>query len=161
MVWIVGCWILYLQAVIQRTTDVSPAFLEHGSAEKIAVWAHANHDPNKQEVEFIFAWSGSELWTPIKYSRSKIKNKKPIAVDVLYDSYKSYLFITDDVIGADDTVPIQFAGNLLTSLCDVLQHMVKKILTHGSSIFTVHWTNAKIRDWRLQYGSKTTVSHGI
>ncbi len=39
--------ILYLRAVIQRTIDVSPAFLEHGSAEKIAVWAHANRDPNK------------------------------------------------------------------------------------------------------------------
>jgi hypothetical protein len=29
--------ILYSPAVIQRTVDVSPAFLEHGSAEKIAV----------------------------------------------------------------------------------------------------------------------------
>jgi hypothetical protein len=38
--------ILYLQAVIQRTIDVSPAFLERGTAEKIAVLAHANPDPN-------------------------------------------------------------------------------------------------------------------
>jgi hypothetical protein len=29
--------ILFSQAVIQITTDVSPAFLEHGSAEKITV----------------------------------------------------------------------------------------------------------------------------
>jgi hypothetical protein len=29
--------ILYSQAVIQKTIDVSPAFLEHGSAEKISV----------------------------------------------------------------------------------------------------------------------------
>jgi hypothetical protein len=29
--------ILYSQAGIQRTIDVSPAFLEHGSAEKIGV----------------------------------------------------------------------------------------------------------------------------
>jgi hypothetical protein len=29
--------ILYSQAVILRTIDVSPAFLEHGLAEKIAV----------------------------------------------------------------------------------------------------------------------------
>jgi hypothetical protein len=29
--------ILYLRTVIQRAIDVSPAFLEHGSAEKIAV----------------------------------------------------------------------------------------------------------------------------
>jgi hypothetical protein len=28
---------LYSQAVIQRTTDVSPAFLEHGSSEKTTV----------------------------------------------------------------------------------------------------------------------------
>jgi hypothetical protein len=28
---------LYAQAVIQRINDVSPSFLEHGSAEKIAV----------------------------------------------------------------------------------------------------------------------------
>ena len=29
--------ILYSQAAIQRTIDVSPAFLEHGSAKKIVV----------------------------------------------------------------------------------------------------------------------------
>ncbi len=29
--------IFYSWAIIQRTIDVSPAFLEHGSAEKIAV----------------------------------------------------------------------------------------------------------------------------
>jgi hypothetical protein len=44
--------ILYSRAVIQRTIDVSTAVFEHGSAEKIA---HANRDPNKQEVGFIFA----------------------------------------------------------------------------------------------------------
>jgi hypothetical protein len=44
--------LLYSQAVIQRTIYISAAFLEHGLAEKIAVWAHANRDPNKQEVVF-------------------------------------------------------------------------------------------------------------
>jgi hypothetical protein len=44
---------------------------------------YANREPNKQEVGFIFAWSGSELWSLVKYSRSKIKNLKHIAVDVL------------------------------------------------------------------------------
>jgi hypothetical protein len=29
--------ILYLQSAIQRTIDISPAFLEHGSAKKIVV----------------------------------------------------------------------------------------------------------------------------
>ncbi len=82
--------ILYSWAVSQRTIDVSPAFLEHGLAEKIAVWAHANRDPNKQEVGFIFAWSYSEFWTLIKYSRSKIKYQKPIAIDVLFKPIQSY-----------------------------------------------------------------------
>jgi hypothetical protein len=45
----------YERAVIQRTIVDFPAFLEHGSAEKIAVCgAHTNRDPNKHEVEFNF-----------------------------------------------------------------------------------------------------------
>ncbi len=46
--------IFYSRAVIQRTIVDSPAFLKHGSAEKIVVFAHANCDPNKQEFGFIF-----------------------------------------------------------------------------------------------------------
>jgi hypothetical protein len=61
--------ILYSRAIIQRTIDVSPTFLEHGLVVKVEVWAHEKRDPDKQEVGFIFAWSGSELWTLIKYSR--------------------------------------------------------------------------------------------
>jgi hypothetical protein len=41
----------------------------------------------KQEVGFIFVWSGSDLWTLFKYSRSKLKNQKHIAVDVLFKAY--------------------------------------------------------------------------
>jgi hypothetical protein len=33
---------------------MSAAFVEHGLAENIAVLVHANPDPNKQEVGFIF-----------------------------------------------------------------------------------------------------------
>jgi hypothetical protein len=39
--------ILYIQAAIPRTIVESPAFLEHGSAEKIAECAHTTRDPNK------------------------------------------------------------------------------------------------------------------
>jgi hypothetical protein len=46
LVWIAEWW---MHAATQRTIDVSPAFLEHGSAKKIAFWAYANHEPNKQE----------------------------------------------------------------------------------------------------------------
>jgi hypothetical protein len=38
-----------------KTVDVSHTFLEHSFAEKIGVRAHANRNPNKQEVGFIFA----------------------------------------------------------------------------------------------------------
>ncbi len=57
--------------VIQRTIVDFLAFLEHGSAEKIAVCAHTNHDPNKQEVGFFFVWS------LFKNSKLKLKNQKP------------------------------------------------------------------------------------
>ncbi len=68
--------ILYSQAIIQRTTDVSVAFLEHGSAEKIAVWAHANCDPNMQEFGFILheAAKNFELLSKIKDQKQKIQN---------------------------------------------------------------------------------------
>jgi hypothetical protein len=38
---------LQSQAVISRTIVDFPAFLDHGSAEKIAVCAHTTRDPNK------------------------------------------------------------------------------------------------------------------
>jgi hypothetical protein len=41
--------ILHSLAVIQRTIVVCSAFLEHGSAGKIAVCAHTNHDPVRQD----------------------------------------------------------------------------------------------------------------
>jgi hypothetical protein len=47
-----GLWndgILYLQAAIPRTIVDSPVFLEHGSAEKIAVCCHTTRDPNKED----------------------------------------------------------------------------------------------------------------
>jgi hypothetical protein len=49
--------IFYSRAEIQRTIVDFPTFLEHGSAEKIAVCGLTKRDPNKQEVEFIFVRS--------------------------------------------------------------------------------------------------------
>ncbi len=79
--------IFYQRAVFQRKTDDSLAFLEHDLAEKIVVCAHTNRDPNKQEVGFIFVWSGSELWSLFKYSKRKLKNPKPTAVDDFLRAY--------------------------------------------------------------------------
>ncbi len=47
---------------------------------------NANRDPNK-EVGLIFAWSGSELWSLFNYSGVKLKNPKPISVDVVFKAY--------------------------------------------------------------------------
>jgi hypothetical protein len=40
---------LHSQAVILRTIVDFPAFLDHGSAEKITVFAHTTRDPNKED----------------------------------------------------------------------------------------------------------------
>jgi hypothetical protein len=50
--WEVG--IVFSRAVTQRKSVYFPAFLEHGSAEKISVCAHTNRDPKKQEDGLIF-----------------------------------------------------------------------------------------------------------
>jgi hypothetical protein len=65
--------VLWITASVYRI----PIFLnpnQNRAAANQKAGFYANHDPNKQEVGFIFARSGSELRTLIKYSRSKIKN---------------------------------------------------------------------------------------
>ncbi len=121
--WDVG--ILYSRAVIQRTIDASPAFFEHGLAEKIAVWAYANWDPNKQEVGFVFAWRGSELWTLIKYTRSKIKNKKPTAVDVFS--------------WPNGTTLMQIQSGQMVLLKDNLRETIRWMLNATFSTFNHFW----------------------
>jgi hypothetical protein len=83
--WDVG--ILHLQAVIQRTIVFSPAFLEHGSAEKIAVCAHTNRDPNKQEEERHFCIYKLRTSNSFQILKTKFKNQKSVADDVLFKAY--------------------------------------------------------------------------
>ncbi len=52
--------ILHSRAVIQRKIVFSPAFLEHGSSEKITVCAHTNRDPNKK-IRGISVFSVTEV----------------------------------------------------------------------------------------------------
>ncbi len=40
-----------------------------------------------RRIRGLFAWSGSELGSFFKYSALKLKNQKPIAVDVLFKAY--------------------------------------------------------------------------
>ena len=63
-------------------------FSSNGSAPANRKTAfYANREPNKQEIGFNFAWSGSELWSCFKYSVLKLKNQKHIAVDVLLKGF--------------------------------------------------------------------------
>ena len=80
MVWIRDVGILYSRAVIQRTIVVSPAFLEHGSAEKITVGAHTVQSVIEQA-------GGLEAFLYL----SAQKNKKSIAVDSLFKAYPMVL----------------------------------------------------------------------
>ncbi len=78
--------IFYSQAVIPRTIVDSLAFLDHGSAERSWFVAIQPVIPTRRMIRGIFVWSGSELWTLLKYSRSKLINQMQ-AVDVLFKAY--------------------------------------------------------------------------
>ncbi len=56
-----------------------------------------------RRIRCLFAWSGSELWSSFKYSRSKIKNEKHIAVDVFL---KGFSMTTLMQIQSGRTVPL-------------------------------------------------------
>jgi hypothetical protein len=65
------------QAAIQRTIDVSPAFMEYGLAKKITAWAHANREPNKQEDWIQFCMKRLRTlrsFKIFKHERKKLKN---------------------------------------------------------------------------------------
>jgi hypothetical protein len=68
--------ILYLRAAIQRTIDASPAFMESGLAKKIAAWAHANREPNKQEDWIQFCMKRLRTLKSLKIFKSEIKKLK-------------------------------------------------------------------------------------
>ncbi len=40
-----------------------------------------------RRLDSFLQWSGSELWSLFKYSRVKLKNQEPIAVDALFKAY--------------------------------------------------------------------------
>jgi hypothetical protein len=74
LVWIAGCWNSLLTSHNPKH-NWCLAFLEHSSAEKIAVWAHANCDPNMQEFGFILheVAKNFELLSKIKDQKQKSK----------------------------------------------------------------------------------------
>ncbi len=68
--------IFYLRAAIQRTIDASPTFMEYSLAKKIAAWAHANRDPNKQEDWIQLCMKRLRTLKSFKIFKSEIKKLK-------------------------------------------------------------------------------------
>ncbi len=66
--------IFYSQAIISRTIVESPAFLEHGSAKKIAVCAHTIRDPNKLEDQMHFYMKRLRTLKTFQIFKTKITN---------------------------------------------------------------------------------------
>ncbi len=73
LVWIAEWW---MQAATQRTIDASPAFMEYVLAKKIAAWAHANRDLNKQEDWIQFCMKRLRTSNTFKIFKSEIKKLK-------------------------------------------------------------------------------------
>ncbi len=70
--------IIHSQAVIQRTIVVSPAFLEHGLAYKIAVCAHTTRDPNKEDDKRHFSIKRLRTLKSFHIFKTKIKKLKTL-----------------------------------------------------------------------------------
>jgi hypothetical protein len=66
-----------------------PAFLEHGSAEKIVVCAHANRFPNRQEVGFIL-YEAAQNFKVFQKFKTKIKKSSWWLFKGLFQWYHSY-----------------------------------------------------------------------
>ena len=79
--------IFFSQAVIRRPIVDFPAFLETGLPEKIAVCYHTTCDPNKQKDQMYFCMKQPRALKSFQKFRSKLKNQKPIDVDILFQVY--------------------------------------------------------------------------
>jgi hypothetical protein len=81
-----GSWVEYLQ--ISRNPNLrSAALWGIFSPANRKKGFYTNRVPKKQEVRGNFVWGGSEFWSFLEYSRSKLKYQKPIAVDVFIKAY--------------------------------------------------------------------------
>ncbi len=77
LVRIAGCWYslyILLSSHNPKTNWCLSRFMEYGLAKKIAAWAHANRDPNKQEDWIRFCMK--RLRTLKSYKIFKSENKK-------------------------------------------------------------------------------------
>ncbi len=75
-VWIAEWWNSLPSSRNPKTIDISPAFMEYGLAKKIAVWAHANLGPNKQEGWIQFCMKRLRTLKSFKIFKGEIKKIK-------------------------------------------------------------------------------------
>ncbi len=68
------------QAVIQEQLLTLPHFCSTVRRKRTRFVAIQPVIPTRRMIRGIFVWSGSELWPLLKYSRSKLKNQKQIAI---------------------------------------------------------------------------------
>ncbi len=76
LIWIAGCWNSLISNCNPKNNWCLSRIFGARFGRKDCGLSTCKLYPNKQEVGFIFAWSGSELWTLIKYSRSKNQKLK-------------------------------------------------------------------------------------
>ncbi len=69
--------IFFSQVVIQRAIVDFPAFWRPVWGKRLRFVTMQSLTPTSRMIRCIFLWSGSELWSLFKNSRSKLKNQKP------------------------------------------------------------------------------------
>ncbi len=78
--------VFFSQAIIQRPNVDFPHFWRPVWRKKLRFLAIQPVIPTSRRIRCFFVF-GSELWSLLKNSKSKLKNQKPLAVDVLFQAY--------------------------------------------------------------------------
>ncbi len=134
LVWIARCWKSLLTNRNSKNncwhTRIFGAWLggKKSGLSTYKLWS------NKQEVGFIFAWSGSELWTLIKYSISKIKNKKTYSRWCPFEGLSTLIEIQSGVTVPLNKFLVGSSRTLLIILCEImLSEFAVLQMTEGSN----------------------------
>jgi hypothetical protein len=106
LVWIVDCWFssnIHSRAVIQRAIVVLTRIFG-------ARFVHIQPViPTRRMIRGIFVWRGSEFWSLIKYSRSKLKSKT-------YSGWCPFKVLSNDTTlrlnQSGRPVPLSFKGTV-------------------------------------------------
>ncbi len=91
LVWIAVCWfssnILLSSRNPKSNCWLSRIFEDRFGGKRLQFVTIQLLILTRRRIRCIFVWSGSDLWSLFKNSKSKLKNQKPIAVDVLFKAF--------------------------------------------------------------------------